>query len=148
MANGGGPVLGPPRRQGQGETQKPGLFTVDLGAVLWQKLRSDMPIGLMLGLLTKAPMPEGDRYEELAVEGYARQPLSLQDVSAQRYANNTIMAFGPRTTPHSRPTHAGAFDADGALLYYGAILPAGSGGASPYWMEFRAGAVRVKKSTA
>ncbi len=142
-ADGGGAPLQPPRSPPA--RQKVGTFTVDLGPTLSLKLRDDLPKGLMLGLLTQAPFPEGNGFEELIAEGYARQPLGFERQRV-RDTSNTAVTFGPVTPDWPNATHAAIFNEDGALLYYGAIHPLSIGGATAQWVEFGVGAISVKRA--
>lgn len=86
------------------------------------------PSDLVVGLLCKAPTPEGQDWLEVVGEGYSRQPLALAHGPVSnahiQLLNRDPIAFGPYDSSWSPAIQIAAFDARGALHAYGAIAAA------------------------
>jgi hypothetical protein len=104
-----------------------------------------LPAKVRLGLLTKAPKPEGYGHQEVDAPGYARQPFELEGGGgAHTLGNRDEIVFGPVTEAWPKATHAAIFDDDGQLLCYGSIRSFPSGRRQSERVEFPAHWVRVR----
>lgn len=87
------------------------------------------PQGWAVGLLAKAPDPDGVGYEELDVEGYGRITLSLaprNELSTATLANLNLVQFGPVTRYWPVKVWAAVFDTHKTLVGYRYLQPWGS----------------------
>ncbi|HEX4196218.1 MAG TPA: hypothetical protein VHZ26_02125 [Caulobacteraceae bacterium] len=104
-----------------------GSYTLDAGVVVQH--RGDwafkIPPKLYLGLMTRAPEPEGAGGVELQAPGYERQPIEFAPSSP--YVPNGVQRNSGQVafTPNKKwPAvgHAALFDEDGVVLFYGYLV--------------------------
>lgn len=142
MIDGGGPSLAPSRALER--RTSPGVYGAQLGPT-WLGVRQGPPLGLMeIGLLTRPPMPEGDRWHELDCEGYARQMVQLEQAGADRFISTTGAVFDLAAQHIADVRHAGIFVGD-QLLYFGALLLTQSSGQSGIHLPPRSIQVKFRR---
>ena len=102
---------------------------------------------MQFGLLTKPPSPEGYGYQELVAETYERQFAQLTyDGFRRRQTNQLAFGFGPMKSAWPQATHIAAFNADGVLEYYGALILHGAPRMleSEGWISFPPANITIK----
>jgi hypothetical protein len=122
-----------------------GTYCLHARAILQHREKS--PEGVhFIGLLTKAPTPEGTKWEELEMDGYARQPIHFGPPGA--FAG--IVRSGPRVSfgeiAHLIPNvrHAGIYNEGGSLTAYGLLTKAPGSRPGATEVAFEAGAVQIR----
>lgn len=120
------PVISRARRP---QEQPGGPVAATMGLVSGLRGRSYRPrLALQLGLLSKAPTPEGHGWVEVEAENYARQPFVLAHGPVSnghvQLLNRDLIVFGPCDLSWPVVTHIAALDPDGDLHAYGAVVSA------------------------
>jgi len=85
-----------------------------------------MPAVVRLVLFTADPGEAGSFADEVGAGlGYARQPLTIDAAAAGATQNDTLITFGPASSPWGTVTHVGVADSAsigaGNLLWYGPL---------------------------
>ena len=131
----------PPRPSGP--RQAGGLVAATMGLVTGLRAGAySAPDDLVLGLLSKAPTPEGLHWVEVIGEGYVRQPLILAHGPVSnghvQLLNRDPISFGPYDASWSIATHIAAFGRGDAMQAYGGIVPADIARGNPDRLRFAA----------
>lgn len=132
-----------PLQVGRSVQYPAGPFRALLTATMWVKQAGAIPEGLSLGLLTRAPDPDGYGYTECTDEA-SRAPTVLTPWDTRTLAN--LSAACVAAPPGSEPVQfIGLFAGDRGLAFYGLLQGARHSSHAPQKVVFRPYELKIRK---